>query len=95
LRPNALKTLNLSGFQERLPIPASSKPLEVLTAAAVQRMSHASIEGVPMGWLAVGVLAVIAILICTLGGGWSAIGLVLLFVAAFGAVNRYEFGRVD
>ncbi|HEY1427277.1 MAG TPA: hypothetical protein VGF50_11440 [Caulobacteraceae bacterium] len=48
-----------------------------------------------MGWLAVGVLAVIAILICTLGGGWSAIGLVLLFLAAFGAVNRYEFGRVD
>jgi hypothetical protein len=48
-----------------------------------------------MGWFAVGILAIIAIALCTLGGGWAAIGLVLLFLAAFGLINRYEFGRVD
>lgn len=48
-----------------------------------------------MGWFAVGILAVVAVLLCTLGGGWQAIGLILLFLAGIAAVNRYEFGRVD
>ena len=48
-----------------------------------------------MGWFAVAILAIIGALLCTLSGGWSAIGLVLLFVAAIAALNRYEFGRVD
>jgi hypothetical protein len=48
-----------------------------------------------MGWFAVGILAVIAVLLSTLGGGWQAIALLLLFLAAFAALNRYEFGRVD
>ena len=48
-----------------------------------------------MGWFAVGILAVIAVLLSTLGGGWQAISLLLLFLAAIAALNRYEFGRVD
>jgi hypothetical protein len=48
-----------------------------------------------MGWFGPGVLAVVAILLSTLGGGWQAIALILLFLAAIAAINRYEFGRVD
>ena len=48
-----------------------------------------------MGWFAVGILVVVAILLALLGGGWQAIALVLLFLAAIAALNRYEFGQVD
>jgi hypothetical protein len=27
--------------------------------------------------------------------GWSAIGLIVLFVLVIGVLNRYEFGRFD
>ena len=49
-----------------------------------------------MGWFGIGILVVVAILLFTLPGlGWSAIGLIILLVAAIAALNRYEFGRVD
>ncbi len=48
-----------------------------------------------MGWFSVGILVVVAILLSMLGGGWQAIALILLFLGAIAALNRYEFGRVD
>jgi hypothetical protein len=28
-------------------------------------------------------------------GGWGAILIILVFIAAFGLLNKYEFGRFD
>ena len=48
-----------------------------------------------MGWFAIGVLVVLAILAAFGGGGWQAIALILFFLAAIASLNRYEFGRFD